>query len=585
MVMPVQLSTKTQQNNCAIIYDASNHHWWKFHRLAYVYETHNHKDVRDILKRVETQVKQRNLWAVGFVSYEAAPAFDDALDVNDPDFLPLIWIGLYHDPEKVNVNESVSIFPAPPNWQPSITTAEYQSSIRKIKEHIQRGNTYQVNYSYRLYAPFEQPAWTYFINMIHAQSYGYAAYIDTADWTICSASPELFFSFRDKELISRPMKGTASRGLWLLQDQKREAWLRQSEKNRAENTMIVDMVRNDMGKIAQRGTVRVARLYDVEKYPTVWQMTSTVQCTTSASFVEIFQALFPAASITGAPKAKTMSIIKELEPLPRNIYTGTIGFLSPHSIAQFNVAIRTLLVEKSNKTAEYGVGGGIVWDSVGSKELQETRIKAKILHQKSPEFIIESILWTPEEGFFLLDKHLNRLKESAAYFSRFVDIDDINNTLLKRVKTFQHPKKIRLLVPAHGKPVIDIRSISPLPQPYNIRLASSLSHSNNPFLYHKTSYRAIYKDALKRAPGYDDILFWNERGEITESSIANVALEIKGTLFTPPITAGLLPGVYRQFMLEQKKLKVARLTCEQARTCSRILLLNSVRGMWEAVLQ
>ncbi len=549
-----------------------------------IYETHCQHDILDVLKSIETDVKQRNLWAVGFVSYEAAPAFDSALKVNAPASCPLVWFGLYQSPEKISFPESVSSCSTRPAWQPSISECEYHSSIKAIKEHIRRGNTYQVNYSYRLCAPFDQPIWPFFVDMIHAQGYGYGAFIHTPRWAICSASPELFFCMRNKELKSRPMKGTASRGLWQLQDQRQAARLKRSEKNRAENTMIVDMVRNDMGKIATTGSVKVTHLWDVEKYPTVWQMTSTVTCQTSAGLADILTALFPAASITGAPKAKTMSIIKELERSPRAIYTGTIGFFSPDSTAQFNVAIRTLLLDKKNKIAEYGVGGGIVWDSSDKKELQESRVKAKILYQTKPEFLIESILWTPENGFFLLDKHLNRLAESAEYFSRRVDIHELRQRLLKKAKTFQYPHKVRLSVPAHGKPVIDIQPLSPLPQPYKIRLAPSPSDSNNPFLYHKTSCRTFYENVINQTPEYDDILFWNEKGEITESSIANVALQIKGTLFTPPVRAGLLPGIYRQFMLEQKKLKVARLTCDDARACSRIWLMNSVRGMWEATL-
>ncbi|MCB0294853.1 MAG: chorismate-binding protein, partial [Calditrichaeota bacterium] len=199
---------------------------------------------------------------------------------------------------------------------------------------------------------------------------------------VCSVSPELFFRLDGALLTSRPMKGTASRGRYPAEDRARAEWLRNSQKNRAENTMIVDMIRNDFGRIAATGSVTVPSAYDIERYPTAWQMTSTVTARSSASPAQILAALFPCASITGAPKARTMAIIGELETTPRKLYTGSIGFFSPQRRAQFNVAIRTVLIDRRSSRAEYGVGGGIVWDSAADEEFAETRTKAKVLTAK-----------------------------------------------------------------------------------------------------------------------------------------------------------------------------------------------------------
>lgn len=302
---------------------------------------------------------------------------------------------------------------------------------------------------------------------------------------------------------------------------------------------------------------------------------------------DIFRALFPAASITGAPKVRTMQLITELENAPRRIYTGTIGFFSPGRKAQFNVAIRTVLVDRLSHTSEYGVGGGIVWDSEKTDELQECYTKVRILVQPTPDFaLLETILWTPQNGYFLLDDHLTRLADSSAYFSRPVDMEAIREKLnALALELPPRPHRIRLVVPQENRPTLEAHTLFPPPQPYRIRLAKRPINSRDPFLYHKTTYRRVYEQALAESPGYDDVLLWNEREEVTESCIANVLVKMDGRLLTPPVHCGLLPGTYRSLLLKQGKVTEEIIHVQDLRRCSRIYLVNSVRGMWEVSLE
>ena len=570
-----------------VLYDAPNRRWLFFHRPLQVHVAHSLESVLSILREVERQVTVDHLYAAGFIAYEAGPAFDPALIVRSPGSFPLLWFGIYPEPEQISFPPLPREGLANISWEPSVSEKEYRLSLGKIKEYIQAGDTYQVNYTFRLRAPFSEDPWRLFVQMVHAQGFGYGAFVNTEGWTICSASPELFFTLEDEELRSRPMKGTVSRGLTQTEDLKQAAWLQHSEKNRAENVMIVDMVRNDMGRIAEVGTVEVPSLFDVEKYPTLWQMTSTVRCRTKASLTDIFRALFPAASITGAPKVRTMQIIAELENAPRKIYTGTVGFFSPGPKAQFNVAIRTVLVDRLGHTSEYGVGGGIVWDSEKADELQECYTKARILVQPTSDFaLLETILWTPQEGFFLLDDHLTRLADSSAYFSRPVDLGAIREKLnALALELPPHPHRIRLVLPQENEPTLEAHILLSPPKPYRMRLAKIPINSRDPFLYHKTTHRRVYEQALAESPGYDDVLLWNEREEVTESCIANVLVEMDGQLLTPPVHCGLLPGTYRSYLLKKDKVTEGIIRIQDLCRCSKIYLVNSVRGMWEVSLE
>lgn len=571
--------------NSAVLFDADRGQWLRFDRPRRVLVARTLDAVLPALAEAERQVTAHGLYAAGFVAYEAAPALDRALQVRPDEGFPLVWLGLYAEPQTF-------AFPPPPSevppiaWSPSLSEEQYQQAVERIRHYIAQGDTYQVNYSYRLRGSWNQEAWPFFVRLVHAQACGYGALVQTDEWLVACASPELFFRLDGRRLSSRPMKGTAARAVCQADDLAQAAWLRASEKNRAENVMIVDMVRNDMGRVAELGSVDVTRLFDVEKYPSLWQMTSTVEATTAAGLTDLLRAMFPAASITGAPKARTMQIIAEMETAPRRIYTGSIGFLAPNRRAQFNVAIRTVLVDRRRGEAEYGVGGGIVWDSRPHDEFEECRTKARVLTETPPPFdLLETLRWSPAEGLVLLADHLSRLADSAAYFSRSIDLGGIRRQLAQATQALAGGQfRIRLVVPAEGQPRAECRPLDPLPLPYRVRLARRPVRSSDPLLYHKTTRRTLYEQALAEAPGCHDVLLWNERGELTESTIANLAVGVDGRLLTPPVSCGLLPGIERRRLIADGTLEERIVRREDLRRGSQLCLFNSVRGMWQASL-
>ena len=571
--------------NQVILRDSSRNRWLRFDKPLETIEAYRYEDVLGKLRHVEESVFHRGLHAAGMIAYEAAPGFDPSLVVRNDGEFPLLWFGLYDQPCEVDIRpESIETQHQGIDWLSSVTSEEYCSAFERIKNYIRDGDTYQVNYTYRLRGSFSTDPWSFFLRLLSAQGPALGAFITTKDWIICSASPELFFRLDGDLLESRPMKGTAARGLTFDQDCSQAAMLQASAKNRAENLMIVDMIRSDMGRIARTGSVNVPSLFTIEKYPTLWQMTSTVWAETSASLTDIFKAMFPPASITGAPKNRTMQIIAELETSPRRIYTGAIGFIAPDRRAQFNVAIRTLIINRERSQAEYGVGGGIVWDSDCDMELLETKTKARILKEPLAQFsLLESILWTPEGGYLLLGKHLKRIKESAEYFDYPIDIDHIRQHLMRLSQDLQPcPYKIRLLVSKDGKPTCEAEALE-FPTEKSVKtvaLALFPVDKSNPFLYHKTTNRRVYEEALSACPGYTDVILYNQDGEVTESLIANVVIEMDGELITPHVCCGLLPGTYREWMLEMNLIKEKPITIDQLLQSPCVFLINSVRGMY-----
>ncbi len=578
-------NTPSASQPSAVIKESSTGELWHFSGLQEVIQAGLPHEVLPGLKYISQAVEENGLYAAGFLSYEAATAFDPYFQVNrDHSGFPLMWFGLFSQVTRLD-------HPEPPKnadsvgdlrWDPSVDRESYARGLAAIKEHIRQGDTYQVNFTYRLRAKFNLDPWDVFCTLLDAQNPPYAAFIDTGDFALCSMSPELFFTLNQDLLHSRPMKGTASRGLWAEQDSEMAQSLRDSSKERAENVMIVDMVRNDMGRIARPGSVQVKKLFEVERYQDVWQMTSLVRAETEASLERIFQALFPPASITGAPKIKTMEIISALETTPRRIYTGTMGFIAPGRQAQFNVAIRTLLVDKVRSTAEYGIGGGIVWDSQTDSEMDESRVKARVLRTRREDFeLLESILWDPEQGFPFLTYHLNRLRASARYFGFKLDIDSVHKELDRLVANLQRNQhKIRLLISPRGKVRVQAQELSPEIQGFSdLPLAGFPVDPDNKFLYHKTTQRSIYQKALDSRPGFKDVLLYNTREEVTESTIANLVVKKNGELLTPSVQCGLLPGVYRAWLLEKQEIREEILTIEDVLSSPEAYLLNAVRGM------
>jgi para-aminobenzoate synthetase/4-amino-4-deoxychorismate lyase len=553
--------------------------WLEFKDPKHVYIADNVSQVQDCIENAETAAKAGN-WVVGFLTYEAGPAFDRAFKTLPKQDAPLACFGVFDqatvvaEPFKNTTVESQRL-----TWHADTSEAEFKAALERIKSYIAAGDTYQVNYTLRLHAAFTQSSFDLFANMFQAQQCRYAAYLDLDRWTICSASPELLFDKRGTRLVSSPMKGTRARHPLTEQDSQLIEDLKASAKDRAENTMIVDMVRNDLGRIANYGSLALETLHRVETYPTVHQLVSTVAAESAASLYEILKALFPAASITGAPKYRTSEIIAELENEPRGIYTGTIGVIDPQGNAQFNVAIRTAWIDKATKRATFGAGAGIVWDSEPTAEWQEIWAKAKILSAPSiaDDFeLFETIRWEPQLGCLLQSEHLDRLGRAAKYFD--FPFDQVEAASLLMALSFDSPQRLRLCLRRDGQLVC---GHSPLPQfkPYlSVALDSEPIDKSDKFLFFKTSQRQRYDQALACQPGFDDVILWNFAQEITETTIGNLVVKIDGRYVTPTRNSGLLDGTLRQKLIDQKIVEEQPITIKQALASQEIYMINSVRG-------
>jgi len=573
-----------------VLRNAEESAWLVFSEPVDVLTARCPEEVLPALIEAEKRVNASNLFAAGFVCYEAASGFDPACKTNSAGQLPLVCLGLFAVAQnKTDLEISDACDWEPLSWEMAESRDDYYQKLAAIKHQIELGNTYQINYTVRQRAENLAEPWQLFRRI--AADVPHAAYIECEDHAIISASPELFFQLDGEQLVCKPMKGTAARGMTAAADLAMREELLHSVKNRAENVMIADMVRNDLGRVARAGSVSAQTLFDIQKLQTVWQMTSTVSAVTSATVAEIFSALFPCASVTGAPKVASMGIIAELEETPREVYTGAIGFFGPDRQARFSVAIRTALVDKTTNEAVYGVGGGIVWDSEPGEEYRECLSKARILsapHVGSRDFeLLETMLWTPRDGFFLLDGHLNRMQSSATYFDFDFDPTPVRSALIDLVEEIpQEPHRVRLLLRRDGQFRISEESqpSTTSDRPIRIVLAGEAIDKNNPFIYHKTTQRDTYDRALQNAEGADDVLLWNEDGYITETTIANVIVKIDGELYTPPLECGLLAGTYREKMLNDGQVKERKIKVNEVTPDAELILINSVRGAYAGVL-
>lgn len=571
-----------------VIHDAECDQWLKFETPVHVVVATTVEQVVEKLRVVESLVNSEGLYAAGYVGYQASPAFDSRLVTRVGGELPLMWFGLYETASFIDLPAD-TLTSLPLSWQARQHKGDYLKAIAAVKDYIAQGDTYQVNYTYPLECTVnaEVDAWTFFLSLQHAQQGRYGAFVDLGRFAICSASPELFFSRKEDSITTRPMKGTAPRGDDVITDLRLRDELARSEKNRAENLMIVDMLRNDLSRIADAGSVRVDRLFQVEAYPTLWQMTTQVHARSRCSIVELFTALFPCSSITGAPKVRTMEIIAELESSPRQIYTGSIGFIAPDGRAQFNVAIRTALIDRQQGYGEYPVGGGIIWDSDAEQEYCETQTKAKVLAVKeSQPRLLETLLWEPKTGYRLFERHLQRLDRSAKRCGYPVEIHSLRQRLIGEASGRPVQRwRVRCLLESTGQLVFEF-----IPQPYcgqlravQLVLARKPIASDDEFFKHKTDDRQRFKDLIESAqheysPEVDDVVMFNERDEITETTIANIVIYFKGQWLTPPLHCGLLAGTFRQQLLDQGVLIERVITVGQLRDAEKIYLINSVRG-------
>lgn len=529
------------------------------------------EEVLSVLEFAEREARSGSYVAV-MLSYEAAPAFDSVLVTHEPSEFPLAWASVFENSSEMTSDLGV----ASNSWSPLVNRGEYDRAVARIRELIAAGDTYQVNYSFPLTSSFNGDAYELYRTLYLAQGAPYSAYLDLGRFKVLCLSPELFFERRGNHVVTRPMKGTVKRGRWLEEDRELAAWLSESIKDRAENVMIVDLLRNDLGKVAVPGSVRVSSLFDLERFETVWQMTSTVEATLKdrTSLVELMTALFPCGSVTGAPKIRTMQIIRELERFPRGAYTGAIGFLKPGGDCIFNVAIRTVVIDTETNIATFGVGGGVTIDSTAEREYEECLVKSRFLHSSPVEFqLFESILLEDGE-YFLLLRHIERLRDSAAFFGFVFPESQIKSALegLGALGSF----KVRLTLWKDGRIETDVSPVEPFER-RRVALATEAVDSSDRFLFHKNTKRDFYSEQLAGRPDCDDIIFWNERREITESTIANIVVPIDGQLCTPPVDSGLLAGTFRNHLLAEGEISERVITIEELRSATEFFLINSVR--------
>lgn len=560
------------------VLDLGEGQWVRLGRPVAYRETRTLSEVRSVLAWAEAEAEKGRL-AVGFVAYEAAPAFDSSLQVHSSGEQPLISFGLWEEAERI-------AFPGAElgGWRLCSSKAglgepAYRHRIESIHGAIARGETYQVNFTFPLEARLEGAPWLFFRSLLARQPTPFGVYFNHKKRIVASVSPELFFERNGRIIRTKPMKGTAARELSWDRDQAAGERLGTVRKERAENVMIVDMMRHDLGRIAVPGTVRVPRLFEVERHPTVWQMTSTVEAETAASHLEVFDALFPCSSITGAPKRSTMEWIHQLEDVPRGLYTGAIGFMARGGQARFSVGIRTAVVDRESQRVTYGVGSGVVWDSEGGSEYQECLAKAAVLWTPRPEFdLLETLLWRPRKGYWMLERHLERLQRSALYFGY-----PVPSSIKSKFRDFARAlgpnrQKVRARLDREGRLKLEASSL-PRKKRWIVALDREATATNDPFIYHKTTYRHRYQAALDRAgPGVQEVILFNPKGELTEATRANLVLRCGERLLTPHRSVGLLPGVLRAKELENGALKEAILKVEDLRKADEVWLINSVRG-------
>jgi para-aminobenzoate synthetase / 4-amino-4-deoxychorismate lyase len=590
-------------------YNQSNSSSLLFLDPVEVLQIHRISELESLLTSISTYLQQ-GYYLAGYFAYECGYHIKKLGMTNYHDTKrPLAWFGVYQQPliynHKFDAFQSMPVL-ANSDSLPSFTQknltyhinnicfnldeSKYNANIERIKEYIRAGDVYQVNFTGRYSFDFDGSPLSLYQTLKRNQQVHYSAYIRTSGQDILCFSPELFFKRQGQHILAQPMKGTAPRGHTGHEDQQVAQWLASDTKNRAENVMIVDLLRNDLGQLCQIGSVTVPQIFTIEKYATLFQMTSTVEglLREDVDYSQMFQSLFPCGSITGAPKIRAMEIINELEQSPRGIYTGSIGYFAPaHSdqkaCAIFNVAIRTIVLE--NGHGEMGVGSGITSDSLASDEYAECLLKAHFLTNQTKEFdILEAILWDGQ--YQRLEKHLQRMSASAAYFGYRYDSANIYHVLAQLSATFVPGQqyKVRLKLKHTGQcsgEALEIQQQKPATE-LCVVLSSKRTHSHNHMYYHKTTDRSLFDQASRFAQkhGYADVIFLNEKGEVTEGATNNIFIERAGYLLTPPLNSGLLNGIYRQSLLEQDhRAKEEKLFLNDLLNAEKIYLCNAIRGL------
>ena len=558
-----------------------------------VLQAHDAHEVRIALAALEA-ASARGLWAAGYLAYELGHVFEDRLGARLPERsnTPLLWLGLYDAPQRLDgaavdqlLRDASGGAGRAIDIVPSLDLAGYSTGFDRVKALIAAGDTYQVNLTFKARFRLEGDPIALYRDLMRKQPVAYGALIHTGESWILSRSPELFVSSRGDRLSARPMKGTLKRGRTIEEDAAGRASLAADDKNRAENLMIVDLLRNDLGRIAEIGSVKVTDLFTVETYRTLHTMTSgiTARRRPGITTTALLANLFPCGSITGAPKLRAMEIIDEVETAPRGVYTGSIGYFAPDGDLMLNVAIRTAVID-ADGNGEIGIGGGIVADSTAQDEYREALLKMAFFTDPAQDVtLIETLLWERDKGFWLLERHMDRLERSARYFALPFDRAAIDACLDQAPRPADR-LRVRLTLDANG-PAVTAVPLPPNPAVFRFAIAPERLDSQSLFLVHKTTNRAFYDEPRQRAHaahGVDEVLFLNENDELTEGSITNLFVERDGLLLTPPLSAGLLPGTLRAELIATGKAIEQRLTLADLQTADAIWLGNSLRGLMRA---
>ncbi len=590
-----------------------------YHRPQRVLEARRVEEVGGVLAAAD-RARAQGFHVAGFLSYEAAAAFEPGLAATlampvagDP---PLAWFAIFDEVRLLSRAEREELFdeaaagtsrPACLSGRTTTLDEErYLHHFTAIREALAAGEIYQINFTFPLEWCFEGDPVAFYRRLADAQPVSYAAFLDTGTHRILSLSPELFVAGQGRHLLVRPMKGTAARGRDPLSDRRIAGTLVRDPKSRAENLMIVDLLRNDLSRLACRGGVRVAELFTLERYPSLFQMTSTViaECREPPRLSALMAALFPCGSVTGAPKLRAMEWIARLEGHARGIYTGAIGFAEPDghdetakgggARLRFNVAIRTLLLDRQGR-ARMGVGSGIVADSRARDEYAECMLKAAFVEDapaaRQAFDLVETFRHEPGEGWRRLDAHLCRMQRSAAHFGFAFPEREIVARLeacARRLAGSDRPQRVRLLLAREGRVAVSARPLETITQPVPVVPWPAPLAVDDPRAAHKTSDRRALEAALREARarhGAHEVLFYDsDGGWLREGAWTTLFLEIGGRLFTPPLSAGILPGVLRAELIRRRSAQVVRLTLDDLARAEALWIGNSLRGLMRARL-
>lgn len=540
--------------------------------------------------RLIDELISKGLIGYAIINYEAGFLFERRLN-HFLDKKELLAEFLFYDKNEFEViNSEKIIFDFNSNYNIknfslNISRNEYINSIQKIKNYIQAGDSYQVNYTVKGKFDFTGEISSLFQNLVFNQSAKYISIINLPEKFIISISPELFFEVHKNKITTRPMKGTSPRGFNLQNDRISQYSLEFSEKEKAENVMIVDLLRNDFGRISKFGSVKVNKLFDIEKYETVFQMVSEIQASLKkgTKFSDIIKNIFPCGSVTGAPKIRTMEIIQELEKEKRNVYTGSIGIFLKDKIS-FNVAIRTLVIDKKTNKGEIGLGSGIVWDSEPTKEFEEVKLKSKFLTSPQKHFeIFETVLVENCKCVFL-EEHLERMKLTAEFFLFKFNEKNILKQIKKSLDTVNDENKYKLKIKLnkYGKISTDIKELLDSSTKIKVIISKSRVRSDDKFQFFKTTNRILYDNELKyySKQGFFEVIYFNEKNELAEGSFTNIFIKKNNKTITPDLSAGILNGIYRSHFIKlNPEVKETKLSFEDLIKADEVFLTNSVRGV------